>query len=269
MPATSPGKRAVFYGMMPGYAVVHSNWRVTVTVECTVNDDVCGLRVDLTGRLGAADVAALRLRLMQCLFEQPAALLVDLTGMRVDEASVLAVFLTVSEQALRWPTIPLLLCVPPSATRDLLDGVPHPVLLFGSAADARDHAAANREDLPTLSEELLPLSGAARYARNVATEACLRWGLPHLVGPASLIVTELVSNVIDHTGTMSTLQFTLHSGHLTICVRDGSDAEPMETPQVTPTAPRGRGLLLVEAVAHEWGWLPGNGGKVVWATLAR
>jgi ABC-type transporter Mla MlaB component len=242
---------------------------MTVTVECTVDDDACGLRVELTGHLGSDDVAALSLRLMQCLAEQPAALLVDLSGMRADEASVLALFLTVAEQARRWPNIPVLLCAPPSATRDLLDGVPHPVPLFGSAAAARDHAAANREDCPVLSEELLPVGGAPRYARNLATEVCLRWDLPHLVGPASLIVTELVSNVIDHAGTMSTLQFTLRPDHLTICVRDGSAAEPVASGQTSPAAPRGRGLLIVEAVAQEWGWLPTDGGKVVWATLAR
>jgi hypothetical protein len=31
----------------------------------------------------------------------------------------------------------------------------------------------------------------------------------------------------------------------------------------------GRGLLLVEAMATSWGWLPSEGGKVVWATLLR
>jgi hypothetical protein len=30
---------------------------------------------------------------------------------------------------------------------------------------------------------------------------------------------------------------------------------------------RGRGLLLVEATAHSWGWLPTDNGKVVWASL--
>jgi hypothetical protein len=30
-----------------------------------------------------------------------------------------------------------------------------------------------------------------------------------------------------------------------------------------------RGLLLVESVADEWGWLPLPDGKVLWATLVR
>jgi hypothetical protein len=34
-------------------------------------------------------------------------------------------------------------------------------------------------------------------------------------------------------------------------------------------ATSGRGMLLIDSVAHSWGWLPLEGGKVVWASLAR
>jgi hypothetical protein len=30
----------------------------------------------------------------------------------------------------------------------------------------------------------------------------------------------------------------------------------------------GRGLLLVDSFAVDWGWLPTSDGKVVWASLA-
>jgi two-component sensor histidine kinase len=142
--------------------------------------------------------------------------------------------------------------------------------MFRSTADARNHLRAGRETLPWISDEVLPVSGAARQARNVATDACLRWDLPHLVGPASLIVSELVSNVVDHAHTMADIRISLRRRYLTIAVRDGASAPPVASdPIPAGDISAGRGLLLVDATAHSWGWLPSEGGKVVWAALAR
>jgi hypothetical protein len=68
---------------------------------------------------------------------------------------------------------------------------------------------------------------------------------------------------------MSTLRLSLRHRFLTIAVRDGSPAEPVLTAGLPPDARAGRGLILVDECAHSWGWLPSDGGKVVWASLAR
>jgi hypothetical protein len=189
----------------------------------------------------------------------------------VDEPLALSVFLAVSRQAGRWPGIPFVLCAPDGRTAELLSGgVLHRIPSFPSVAAAGDHVAEFRHSLPSLSDDLLPVAGAPRHARDVATEACLRWDLPDLLGPASLIVSELVSNVIDHAGTMATMRLSLRPRYLTIAVRDGSTAEPVAPQRPVPLeATSGRGMLLIDSVAHSWGWLPLEGGKVVWASLAR
>jgi hypothetical protein len=244
----------------------------TVTVECSVESLDNVLVAVLTGRLGLADVARLRLRLVKCLAEQPDALLVDLSGCTVAEPLALAVFTAVSSQAVRWPGIPVLLCAAAGRTQELLSGAAfRHIPQFAGIEAAREHAAAYRQTLPSFTDELLPLSGAARHARNEATDACLRWDLPHLVGPVSLIVSELVSNVIDHANTMATLRLSLRPRYLTVAVRDGSPVEPV-WPGTQPGADgraglRGRGLLLVQEIAHSCGCLPTQGGKVVWASL--
>ena len=120
-----------------------------------------------------------------------------------------------------------------------------------------------------VTEELLPLAGAARHARNVVTEACLRWDLPGLVAPATLIVSELVSNAVDHAGTAAQLRLALSREHLTIAVRDGSAEPPVRPGPAAGMTERGRGLMLVAATADSWGWSPVADGKVVWATLPR
>jgi anti-anti-sigma regulatory factor len=241
-----------------------------VAIDCDVGSDGHNLIVRLTGRLGLPDVAPLRTQLLKCLAEQPEAVLVDLAGVTVGEPLALAVFTAVIRQAARWPGIPVLFCAPSPPTRTLMNtGAYHRLPTFSSVAAARFHAGTNRRTLPSLSDELLPVSGAARQARNVATEACLRWDLPHLVAPASLIASELVSNVVDHAHTMAMLRLSLRRRYLNIAVHDGSPAEPVKPTVPALYASAGRGLVLVDASAHSWGWLPTDAGKVVWASLVR
>jgi len=138
--------------------------------------------------------------------------------------------------------------------------------IFETLQAAHDHLGDGGHGLPSISEELLPISGAARQGRNVATDACLRWDLPHLVAPATLICSELISNACDHASTMMRLQLSRGDTYLFIAVRDGSPAEPvLLTP--APGDRRGRGLQIVGATAHSWGCLPAADGKVVWASL--
>jgi hypothetical protein len=237
-----------------------------MVVRCVVTDHPAGLLATLTGRLGLAEVAGLRLALFKCLAEQPDALLVDLAGLSVAQPLALTVFLAVNRQAARWPGIPVLLCAPAAPVAVLLaEGPGRRLPVFATVAAATDQARVFHNSLPSLSDEILPITGAARQARDVATEACLRWGLPDLVGPASLIANELVSNVVEHANTMATLRLGLRPRYLTIAVRDGSSAPPVSTGD----AQGGRGLLLVQASAHLWGWMPTEGGKVVWASLER
>jgi anti-sigma regulatory factor (Ser/Thr protein kinase) len=190
----------------------------------------------------------------------------------VGEPLALSVFIAVNRQAALWPGTPVMLCAADAPTRGLLSGAAvHLVPQFRTVGAASEHATTHRRIPPTCGDEILPLPGAARYARNLATEACLRWELPHLVAPASLITSELISNVVDHGNTMATLLFALRRRYLTISVRDGCPAAPVPPPPepVPPEVKSGRGLTIVQATASSWGWLPAESGKVVWASLAR
>ncbi|MEV0897430.1 ATP-binding protein [Actinoplanes sp. NPDC049802] len=241
-----------------------------MTIRCEMRDDGPDVVVAVAGELGLPDTVPLRNRLLKCLAEQPGALLLDLSGLRVNQPLAVAVFFAVLRQAAHWPGTPVLLCGPPPATRELLlTGAHQRLPLFGGLAEARAHVNDGRRSLPALNERLPPVAGSARHARDVATEACLRWDLPGLIPAASLIVTELVANVVDHAHTMMTLRLTLHSRDLSLAVRDGSPAPPVPSRPISPEAAGGRGLMLVGELAHSWGWLPSEDGKVVWASLRR
>ena len=122
----------------------------------------------------------------------------------------------------------------------------------------------------SVRDDLLPVVGAARHARNLATQACLQWDLPGLVAPVALVAGELVSNVIRHAHTLMTVRVTLGEQFVYVSVYDGCPVAPV-LPRTHPAddGAGGFGLLLVDATAAGWGHRVHDGGKTVWAAVDR
>ncbi|UJV46685.1 MULTISPECIES: ATP-binding protein [Streptomyces] len=109
---------------------------------------------------------------------------------------------------------------------------------------------------------------AAAQARRDITLVLETWGLPQLVDVAEQVVTELVANAVEHTDAATVGASITRTGKESarIVVTDTSRTRPTSgTP--SPDDEHGRGLLLVEALAHDWGSEPVHGGKRVWAEL--
>ena len=121
----------------------------------------------------------------------------------------------------------------------------------------------------TASVDLTPVMASVPIARHVTLELLRGWGCPHDLDDAALLVSELVSNVVDHVqGEASlTLELALAGDWLRISVSDGSAVRPVVR-ELSGDRPRGRGLLLVEAIADRWGVEDHQGGKRVWFELA-
>ncbi|WP_245778046.1 ATP-binding protein [Lentzea xinjiangensis] len=109
--------------------------------------------------------------------------------------------------------------------------------------------------------------GSCARARRVVRDAAASWGLSEdLADDAQLVVTELVSNGIDHGEGTITLTVSRKSGGMLVEVHDESSAQPQVRPVDTNSA-RGRGMQLVQALSVRWGITPDGNGKVVWAQL--
>jgi hypothetical protein len=181
---------------------------------------------------------------------------------------VLLLFGAVARRAGVWPGVPVILVAPDPGLRQAL---------HRQAVDRQLAVCADREEAMVLAhgaplpirlrEPLLPDPGAARHARDLATEACLRWGLTSLVAPASIIASELVTNAVRHAGTPLELVLARTPRYLHIAVRD-RDPQPAVLQHPSRLAAGGRGLLIVQGTALSWGSTPARDGKVVWATLA-
>jgi anti-sigma regulatory factor (Ser/Thr protein kinase) len=93
---------------------------------------------------------------------------------------------------------------------------------------------------------------------------------PGLGETAALLVSELATNAVVHASSdfAVTVVYPTSSGRVRVEVVDGVPGQPMPL-QPPPTAPHGRGLLLVSSLAQKWG-VEGAGrraGKTIWFEL--
>jgi anti-sigma regulatory factor (Ser/Thr protein kinase) len=89
-----------------------------------------------------------------------------------------------------------------------------------------------------------------------------------LLDAVSVMVSELATNAVVHTGTSFALRvrFEEPRGVLRIEVRDHGGGVPhLQSP--LPTDLHGRGLQLTAGLSNRWGVEPGSPGKTVWFEL--
>ena len=117
--------------------------------------------------------------------------------------------------------------------------------------------------------DLRPVVASVPLARHVTLDLLRGWRSAHDLDDAALLVSELVSNVVDHVEgeAVLTLELALADRWLRISVADGSSIRPVVR-ELSEDRPRGRGLQLVEAIADRWGAEDHHGGKRVWFELA-
>jgi len=104
-------------------------------------------------------------------------------------------------------------------------------------------------------------------ARRFVTGWLRSWGYPDLVEAAALVMSELATNTVRHTGQpfVVAVEDSGHGVHLSV-------QDPVHSPPVlraaAPLDVDGRGLQIVAALADQWGTtlIPGDG-KIVWCEL--
>jgi anti-anti-sigma regulatory factor len=169
--------------------------------------------VRLTGMLDATTAATVRSVLLTLLAQQPEAVVVDVTDLRADDPAAIAVFQDVQRETADWPAAHLVLCAPEGTETWRSTGLtvwPGSAEAFAGAPGAEGY----------LSLALDPVVGAARRSRELVTEACARWDLPDLAGPACIVVTEMVNNVVAHAHTPMAVLLARHGGTMSVAVRD-------------------------------------------------
>ncbi len=108
---------------------------------------------------------------------------------------------------------------------------------------------------------------SAAAARRFSEEILEEWGRLDFCDTTRLLVSELVVNAVLHARSESTVVLELErQSRLRVEVTDSSAALPMQR-DYAPSAPTGRGLMIVDALADRWGVDTDETGKTVWFEL--
>jgi anti-sigma regulatory factor (Ser/Thr protein kinase) len=149
---------------------------------------------------------------------------------------------------------------------------------------ASDQGSATETVVPARSRgssrqvRLAALPSAVPWARRILGHMLREWQLEGMSDPALLLVSELVTNAVrasvgqvvgdQDSWPVIGLTLQLTEAGLHVEVWDSSSALPVMQ-EADLTGERGRGLVLVDFLADTWGHrTAGDGGKVVWCTVA-
>jgi anti-sigma regulatory factor (Ser/Thr protein kinase) len=115
----------------------------------------------------------------------------------------------------------------------------------------------------TVTRELPPVATAGAEARAFLRSALESWELDGLGEVTELLTDELVTNVVRHAGSQMTVRAQRRPSRIRVEVADASRARPVVM-HPAPWEPHGRGMLLVDTLADEWGAELHDHGKTVW-----
>ena len=118
---------------------------------------------------------------------------------------------------------------------------------------------------------LQPDPSSAAVARHaIAADLARREITKDSADDVVLVASELVGNAVVHAGSRAdaglAVSWAVDSETVTVAVRDSSPRSPQHRATVE-TAPSGRGLTIVAALAEDWGVRRSARGKQVWARI--
>jgi len=199
--------------------------------------------------------------------------LVDVSGLRVTWPPAVGLFGSILAGMGGWPGVRLVLFGADAALARSLAAQ----TVSATVPVAPDETTARQllDRRPRVLARHLDLEqprSATRRARTFVQAACADWQLDQILDDlcddATIVACELVDNAVLHAGPGYRLTLRYDVFGLTIAVRD---RRPDRLPQALPDGPGGpshlSGLFLVAAISREWGVIPGQDEKTVWALL--
>jgi anti-anti-sigma regulatory factor len=231
-------------------------------LRCATETDGDVITLHPAGPLARDSVAALRSFLDKAFAAGPAAIIVNLSNVTVEDESCLTPIPTVAESQ----TAVLL-----SAATDMVAqwfralGLDQHIVHYpGPSTGSADGQLAG----PRQRRRIGPTVEAPATARAFVDDTCSRWLVSAaVIETLKLIVTELVTNAVRHARPPIELVIRRSRWHIHLAVIDEERQLAILRGPETPRSSTGRGLMLVEAFATAWGCTPTPSGKSTWATV--
>jgi hypothetical protein len=214
-----------------------------------------------------SDVAA---ELVAELADEPPVVVCDLDGLAAAGSAVTHMFAPVADYVRLWPgTVVVVIARDPMLRGQVQRASQDRLRVHESLTAGIADAEAVMPHVRRRGLRLAPLPNQVAEARAFVTWTLQCWGLTEVVGPAALVVSELVTNSVLHAVTVLDVAVSTAEDRVRVAVHDhGGGAPRAFEGRRLEAHVGGRGLQLVQAVTRGWGVLPGrHGGKTVWAVL--
>jgi hypothetical protein len=240
------------------------------TVSISATQVGANTMLTASGILDTTSYLLLRDRIIKEALEEPQAVIIDVSELRVPAESAWAVFTSARWHVGRWPEVPIALVCEHVAGRNAIarNGVGRYVPVYAtvesaitalSRAGPRPYRRRARADLPA---ELTSL----RRSRELVAEWLTAWSQADMIPVAKIIVTTLVENVLAHTDSPPAIRLETDGVAVTVAVEDTSRVPAgMREAFCVNLAPSG--LHIVSALCRMWGNSPTPAGKTVWVVI--
>jgi anti-anti-sigma regulatory factor len=239
----------------------------SLAVATRTDQSVVVLTVE--GVLDNSSSAALRDIIVKATLDEPSAVLVNVTALRVPAESTWSSFIGVRWQVHTRPGVPIVLVCADRAARETITRSEVARFMSVYATEKSAMKALDRLTGRTVrhADAELPASlTSLRESRRLVREWLTAWSQSALIPVALVIVNVFVENVLEHTGSVPVMRVEADGTTATIAVSDGSS-----TPAVRlPSPDKGidvSGLAIVDALSRAWGSTPTSSGKTVWAVI--
>ncbi|OBC01398.1 STAS domain-containing protein [Mycobacterium sp. 852002-40037_SCH5390672] len=238
-----------------------------VAVAMRTDDKVAVLTVD--GELDTAHSITLRERILQATLDDAAAVIVNVSGLKMHTDSAWSTFMGAYWQVGSAPHIPIALVCTNRATREAISssGVTHFMPVYSSEKAAIKALGQNSRRPVRRADVQLPADlTSLRESRRMVREWLTTWSQSKLIPVALVVVNVFVENVLEHTASVPVVRIEAQGTTATIAVSDASNTPALRL----PSPPKGidvSGLAIVDALSRAWGSTPTSSGKTVWAVI--
>ena len=238
-----------------------------VAVAMRTDDSVAVLTVD--GELDAAQETPLRERILKATLDDAAAVIVNVSGLKVHTDAAWSAFMGAYSQGGTVPHIPIVLVCADRAAREAItrSGITHFMPVYPSEKAAFKALGQNNRRPVRRADVQLPADlTSLRESRRLVREWLTTWSQSKLIPVALVVVNVFVENVLEHTASVPAVRIEAQGNTAIIAVSDASNAAAVRLPS-PKTGIDVSGLAIVEALSRAWGSTPTSSGKTVWAVI--
>jgi anti-anti-sigma factor len=221
------------------------------------------------GVLDASSSPALRDIIMNATIDEPSAVVVNVSGLRVPAESAWSSFIGVRWQVHTRPDVPIVVVCTDRAIREAIarSGVARFMPVYATEKGAIKALGRLTSRTVRHADAELPANlTSLRESRRLVREWLTAWSQSALIPVALVVVNVFVENVLEHTGSVPMMRVETDGASATIAVSDGSSTPALRL----PSPERGidvSGLAIVAALSRAWGSTPTSSGKTVWAVI--